>query len=231
MHSRDQWSRSLPGGADELSILGQNQDRPPFHLWAPLMSLPGILGHDAASFSRDIPYLAADPARIERWRSQLAPLTGRKIGIAWQGSKSNATDRRRSFSVTTLAPLGRLTDVSLVSLQKGEGSEQLAQLTEFRVHALGDDFDAGGGAFLDTAAVMRLLDLVVTADTSIAHLAGALGVPVWVALARVPDWRWGLTGESTPWYPSMRLFRQTHAGDWRGVFEAMTDALVVPERA
>jgi FkbM family methyltransferase len=152
-------------------------------------------------------------------------MKGLRIGIVWQGSKANATDRRRSFPLTTLAPLARLHGVSLVSLQKGHGSEQLERLTEFEVHTLGEDFDSSGGAFLDTAAVMQCLDLVITADTSVAHVAGALGVPVWVALAYVPDWRWTLSGERTPWYPSMRLFRQTRLSDWQPVIQQMVEAL------
>src|SRR4029079_5771648 len=98
--------------------------------------------------------------------------------------------------------------VSLISLQKGEGAEQLARLTDFKVVDLGPDLDASGGAFLDTAAVMQNLDLVITADPAIGHLAGALGVPVWLALAFAPDWRWTMEGDRTTWYPTMRLFRQ-----------------------
>jgi FkbM family methyltransferase len=115
--------------------------------------------------------------------------------------------------------------VTLVSLQKGPGTEQLDELQAFNVVQLSNDVDRGAALF-DTAAIMKNLDLVITADTSIAHLAGALGVPVWVPLVLVPDWRWGLEGERTPWYASMRLFRQTKLRDWAGVFERMREALV-----
>jgi FkbM family methyltransferase len=172
-----------------------------------------------------VPYLKADPARVEKWKQRLAEIKGLKIGIAWQGSRVNIGDRRRSFPVKALAPLAKLRGVQFISLQKGYGSEQLDALTEFDVLSLGDDFDSGGGAFLDTAAVMQNLDLVISADTSICHVAGALGVPTWLALAYVPDWRWTLQGDRTPWYPTMRLFRQSGFGEWSGVFERMAQAL------
>src|SRR5439155_3157593 len=126
--------------------------------------------------------------------------------------KENAQNQNRSFPLAVFAPIAAIGGVSLISLQKGSGSEVLATCP-FPVHTLGEDFDAAGGAFLDTAAVMMNLDLVIIADTSVAHVAGALGVPVWVPLAYVPDWRWLMSGDHTPWYPTMRLFRQTTAGD------------------
>jgi hypothetical protein len=206
-------------GADVL--ISQNDVRPFFDLWAPLLSLPGRMGHDEMSFPSPIPYLSAEPARVEKWKSRLSKIEGFKIGVAWQGSKLNKSDRRRSFPLAALAPVAKRPGVALISLQKGDGNDQLAALCEFTVQTLGDDFDASGGAFLDTAAVMQNLDLVISADTSICHLAGALGVPVWLALAYVPDWRWRLCGERTPWYPTMRLFRQPALGDWPSVFEQM----------
>jgi hypothetical protein len=119
-------------------------------------------------------------------------------------------------------PLGRLPGVRLYSLQKGPGVEQLGPVAPlFPVTDLGSRLDEGGGAFLDTAAVMKHLDLVVTCDTAIAHLAGALGVPVWLALPCVADWRWLREREDSPWYPSMRLFRQAEPGQWQAVFERM----------
>jgi ADP-heptose:LPS heptosyltransferase len=115
--------------------------------------------------------------------------------------------------------LTQLTGVRLISLQKGHGTEQLAALPQ--VERLGDDFDAGPDAFLDSAAAMESLDLVITLDSAPAHLAGALDRPVWVALKQVPDWRWLLDRDTSPWYPSMRLFRQSRDGDWAGVFARM----------
>jgi ADP-heptose:LPS heptosyltransferase len=116
--------------------------------------------------------------------------------------------------------------VRLISLQKHHGLDQLAALPDgLRIETLGDGFDSGPEAFLDAAAVMECVDLIVTSDTSVAHLAGALGRPVWVALQHVPDWRWLLEGETCPWYPTMRLFRQPRRGDWASVFTAIAATL------
>jgi Flp pilus assembly protein TadD len=199
-------------------LIAQNQPRPPFDVWTPLLSVPGIFQHSLSTVPARIPYLSAEPERVARWKARLAPIAGMRIGIAWQGNKQNAQNQNRSFPVAVFAPIAAINGVSLISLQKGSGSEELAACP-FPVQTLGEDFDAAGGAFLDTAAVMLNLDLVISADTSIAHVAGALGVPVWVPLAYVPDWRWTMHSERTPWYPTMRLFRQTSAGDWPAVFD------------
>ena len=123
-------------------------------------------------------------------------------------------------------PLGRRADVQLFSLQKDTGLEQLAAAGErFNVMQFGEDFDRSSGPFMDTAAVMSSLDLVITCDTVHAHLAGALGVPTWLALSYTPDWRWMLDRSDSPWYPSLRLFRQTQFGDWDGVFQRICQAL------
>ncbi len=125
-----------------------------------------------------------------------------------------------------LAPLARAEGVHLISLQKGTGAEQLADdANPFSVTDLGSDFDEGSGAFMDTAAVMQQLNLVVSVDTAVAHCAGALGVPVWVALPFVPHWPWMLQREDSPWYPTMRLFRQKRWGDWDNVFQRIVQAL------
>src|SRR4029078_13242993 len=122
------------------------------------------------------------------WKIRLASISGRRICIAWQGNKENAQNQNRSFPLARFAPLAAIKGVSLISLQKGRGNDEMSAFS-FPVHTLGDDFDSHGGAFLDTAAVMMNLDLVISACTSIAHVAGALGVPVWIPLACVPDWR------------------------------------------
>ncbi len=124
------------------------------------------------------------------------------------------------------APLAAVPGVRLISLQKGPGCPQLAETAgEFEVITLGDDFDETSGPFMDTAAVMKHLDLVIAIDTAVAHLAGGQGVDVWVPLQLTPDWRWLLKGDDTPWYPSMRLFRQSQFNDWPPVFARMADAL------
>jgi hypothetical protein len=124
--------------------------------------------------------------------------------------------------LTALAPLAEITGVRIISLQKGAGEEQLSKLPPaLRIETLGADFDAGADAFVDTAAAMTCLDLIVTCDTSIAHLAGALAVPVWVALKSDAEWRWLTERADSPWYPTMRLFRQRRRGVWSDVFESM----------
>ena len=171
------------------------------------------------------PYLAADPDRVTVWRERIGA-HGRRIGIAWQGNPASAAERGRSIPLREFLPLAQVPGVRLISLQKHHGLEQLAGVPDgLRIETLGDDFDAGPDAFIDTAAVMQCLDMVITSDTSVAHLAGALGRPVWVGLQHVPDWRWMLEGEDSLWYPTMRLFRQTRRGDWGGVFARMAELL------
>jgi hypothetical protein len=132
----------------------------------------------------------------------------------------------RSFPLAELAPIAALPGVRLISLQKLDGLEQLAGLPAgMTVETLGDDFDAGDNSFVDSAAAMQALDLVISCDTAVAHLAGALGRPCWTALKHRPEWRWNLEGDSTPWYPGMVLFRQAANGDWASVFGAMRERL------
>src|SRR5690606_10248546 len=153
---------------------------------------------------------------------------GFKIGIAWQGS---ALAVQRSFPLAAaVAGLGRTPGVRLISLQKHNGLEQLDPLAPGAVETLGEDFDPGPDAFLDTAAAMSCCDLFVTPDTSVVHVAGALGVRTWLALPFVGDWRWLEEQADTPWYPSVRIFRQPAPGDWASVFGAMAAALA-PETA
>jgi hypothetical protein len=161
----------------------------------------------------------------EMWLKRIGA-QGFKIGVVWQGNSDPEADQARSMPLTALAPLAGIAGVRLISLQKGFGEEQLSNLpASFRIETLDANFDAGPDAFVDTAAVMTCLDLVVTCDTSVAHLAGALAVPVWVALKSDAEWRW-MTGRSdSPWYPTMRLFRQTRRGVWSDVFEAMAEEL------
>jgi tetratricopeptide (TPR) repeat protein len=194
---------------------------PAFDVWCPLLSLPHLLGMRATTPS----YLAADADRVAAWRDRIGT-HGRRIGIAWQGNPEAAAEWGRSVPLLEYLPLAQVPGVRLISLQKHHGLEQLANLPDgMRIETLGDDFDAGRDAFIDAAAVMQCLDMVITSDTSVAHLAGALGRPVWVALKHVPDWRWQLKGEDCLWYPTMRLFRQARRGDWGGVFARMAELL------
>jgi hypothetical protein len=170
--------------------------------------------------------LSADADLVGRWRCELASVRAFKVGVVWQGSPDNGSDSRRSFPLASFAPLAAVPGVELFSLQKGRGTEQLAEATgRFRITDLGSRLDLAGGAFTGTAAVMRNLDLIVACDTASAHLAGALAVPVWVALSYAADYRWLLDREDSPWYPTMRLFRQPRLGDWAAVFERMAGEL------
>jgi tetratricopeptide (TPR) repeat protein len=211
----------MRGVLDEARIVTVGDVLPPFDVWCPLLSLPHLLGMQAPL----PPYLQAKPDRIAAWRDRIGT-HGRKIGIAWQGNPTAAAEWGRSIPLREFLPLARVPEVRLISLQKHHGLEQLAAAPEgLRVETLGEDFDAGPDAFLDTAAVMQCLDMVITSDTSVPHLAGALGRPVWVGLQHVPDWRWLLEGEDCLWYPTMRLFRQAKRGDWGNVFSRMAASL------
>ncbi|HEX4142601.1 MAG TPA: tetratricopeptide repeat protein [Pirellulales bacterium] len=209
---------------DEVFVLGPGEEPPHCDFYLPLPSAPGALGTTAATIPHDVPYLSADPALAAQWRRELADIEGFKIGIAWQGARTYALDRWRSIPLAHFAPLARLPGVRLISLQKGFGSEQIAAV-DFPVLDLSARLDEVAGGFMDTTAVIGAVDLVVTSDTSIAHLAGALAAPVWVTLPFSPDWRWLSRGEASPWYPTMQLFRQTANRQWADVFERIAKAV------
>jgi hypothetical protein len=174
----------------------------------------------------ETPYLYADPALVAHWRRELAPIAGHRIGINWQGNPQYKGDRNRSIPLVRFAPLANLPGVKLISLQKGLGTEQLADFADrYGVTDLGSQLDERAGAFMDTAAVLMNLDLFITSDTATAHLAGALGVPTWLAIPWSADWRWLELRTDSPWYPTMRLFRQHEPGDWDAVFQRMVDEL------
>lgn len=211
-------------GVDRWLIQGEAM--PQFDVYAPLLSLPRLLGTTLANVPADVPYLHAEATLVDHWREEIASLPGFKIGISWQGSPANRTDRGRSIPLECFEALARVPGITLVSLQKGLGSEQIAAVADrFQVIDFGKRLDEESGPFMDTAAVMRHLDLVVTCDSSLAHLAGALGVRVWIGLMLSPDWRWLLKRDDSPWYPTARLFRQTTVGDWPEVFECMAAEL------
>lgn len=210
----------IPG----VTLAAYDEPLPPFDVHIAIMSLPCVLGVTVDNVPAPIPYLHADPARVEAWRDRI-PKDGFRIGIVWQGKPGTGVDKGRSYTLDQLAPIARVPGVTLVSLQKGYGLDQLDRLPDgMKVATLGPDFDEGPGAFLDTAAVMQHMDLIISSDTSVAHLAGALGCPVWVPLKFSPDWRWMIDRGDSPWYPrTMRLFRQTELGDWAGVFQRLAD--------
>lgn len=187
----------------------------------PLLSLPRIFGTTPANVPAGVPYFEPDAELVRHWSHELGARQGLRVGIAWQGNPQQAIDHYRSIPLEAFAPLTQLPGVTLYSLQSGPGSEQLATLRAGPTV----DLTARLGDFHNTAAIVRNLDLVITCDSAPAHLAGALGVPVWVALGDVPDWRWLLHGDDTPWYPTMRLFRQHAPGDWRGVLKDIANQL------
>ena len=189
-----------------------------------LESLPGLFKTRLDTIPASIPYLAAEPALAAKWKEKLG-VGGFKIGIAWRSSAHGAAIGK-TFSPLLFEALAKIPGVRLISLQKEEENAELENLPAgMAVERLGPEFDSGPDAFADSAAVMASLDLVISSDTALAHLAGALGRPVWVALKYVPDWRWMLDRADTPWYPTMRLFRQPAAGDWAPVFAEMAAAL------
>ena len=210
-------------GIDRLVVRGT--ELPPFDVQAPLLSLPGIFQTALTSIPARVPYVFADAGLVEHWRQRLATLPGFKVGIAWQGNPQVSKVQPHFIPLGAFEPLARLPEVQLISLQKGPGAEQLTTLNPaFPVTDLGT-LDEAAGPFMDTAAIVKNLDLVISADTVTAHLAGALGVPTWVALPFFPDWRWLLDREDSPWYPTLRLFRQAETGGWPSVFARMTAAL------
>jgi Tfp pilus assembly protein PilF len=207
--------RSLPR---EIEVTTSIEGDAAFDFQCMLMDLPLQCGTELTSIPAAVPYLSAEPSRVELWRHRLGS-HGFKVGIAWQGNPTARLDEGRSVPLSNFLPLMRIGGVRVISLQKHLGVEQIAQLPEgAALETLGEDYDCGTDAFIDAAAVMTVLDLIVTSDTALAHLAGALGRPIWLALRRIPEWRWLLERPSSPWYPTMRLFRQTAAGDWPSVF-------------
>lgn len=203
-----------------VAVIESLSRRPDYRLH--LMSLPLACGVRADTIPPP-PALAAEPERIAYWREKLGN-HGFRIGIAWHGEYGSGA-RDKCFPLAALAPLGCLPGVRLISLQKGQSTPELDRLPEGMTLEVFDDLDNGPDAFIDTAAIMANLDLVISADSSPAHLAGALGVRVWALLKQVPDWRWQLNRPDTPWYPGMRLFRQSRRGDWDGVIAEVKTSL------
>jgi tetratricopeptide (TPR) repeat protein len=201
------------------------QDQRPLR-WLPLLSVPGILGITPENLPREVPYLSAAPDRIESWRARLGA-GGFKIGINWAPGHADKTHiSRRDIALTNFAALAALPGVELVSLQKGAPLGEIAEVAfRDKIRMIDADPDADADFFLDTAAVMTQLDLVIGCDTSIVHLAGALARPVFTALPVISDWRWMLARDDTPWYPTMRLFRQDASQQWAPVFERITAAV------
>ena len=188
-------------------LLSEIQQNSRFDFQCPLMHLPGLFETLGLPVPNKTPYLAAEPERIAHWRGRIGD-HGFRIGIVWQGNRYHSNDVR-SYPLAALRPLAAISGVRLISLQINNGSEQLENLApDMSVERLGPDFDTGENGFIDAAAVIEVVDLIVSCDTSIVHLAGALGRPVWIALGETPEWRWQLERSDSVWYPSATLFRQ-----------------------
>ena len=212
--------QSMSGG---IFIIAHGEALPAFDCHCPLLSLPRIFSTTIDTIPASIPYLRAEPESIEVWRQRVAPhLALLKIGIAWAGSKIHKADNQRSLPLSAFAALGETKNATFFSLQKGEPAIQAAY-PPAGMNLV--DFTADLRDFADTAALIANLDLVISVDTSVAHLAGAMGKEVWTLLPFVPDWRWLMDRDDSPWYPTMRLFRQRAADDWPGVMRQVADAL------
>jgi tetratricopeptide (TPR) repeat protein len=193
---------------------------PPFDLHCPLLSLPRALRTELSTIPNKVPYLKADPERVAKWHTKLGASTRPRIGLAWSGNPKHLNDRNRSISLTSLLPL--MTDrFEWISLQKVVRDEDAHALTSSPLRHFGNELTD----FSDTAALLQTVDCVLSVDTSVAHLAGALGSPLWVLLPHTPDFRWLLDREDSPWYPQARLFRQSQPGDWTDVVTELEVAL------
>ncbi|MBL8688732.1 MAG: hypothetical protein JNL04_06510 [Rhodospirillaceae bacterium] len=211
--------RTLVGGIagiDETIARGSTDARRA--LEAPLMGLPRLFGTTADTIPGPIPYAAADPARTRAWRARLEALPGLRVGLCWRGNPRFGGDRTRSPGLAPMAPLFAVPGISLVALVKDRGPGE--SLSDGILDPMAEIRD-----FAETAALLSALDLVVTSDTAVANLAGALGLDAWIILQHTPDWRWMLSGERTPWFPTLRLWRQDRPGDWTGVIRRVAEGL------
>ena len=218
--------QGVDGVVDDKAVGGgtvTGGDVPQFDFYAPLSSLPGLFKTTLATIPARVPYISADPQRVERWRERLAGDAGNfKVGIVWAGTAAHVNDRSRSAPLAAFAPLAGIEGVTFYSLQKGPPAAQIASPPAgMKVVALGDELRD----FADTAALLEVLDLLISVDTSVVHIAGALARPVWTLLAAGPDWRWMLDREDSPWYPTMRLLRQPQPGAWPPVMEGVAAEL------
>jgi hypothetical protein len=210
----------------DVRIVARGDDLPPFDAWIPMLSLPRAFNTTLATVPAAVPYLRADPEQASRWRDRVAALPGRKVGLVWAGSplspqpRALAMDRRRSMTLQQFAPLAALPGLCLISLQKGDAATQKPP-AGMVLH----DWTEELHDFADTAALVAAMDLVISVDTSVVHLAGALARPVWVLNRYDQCWRWLSDRTDSPWYPTARLFRQPEPGDWSSVIGEVAKAL------
>ncbi len=220
--------RPLLEQIEGVTLTRADEPAPPFDLHCPLMSLPGALDLTLDTLRADVPYLTAPAAHLEKWRRRLPSARGLTVGINWAGNAAFRHDEARSIGLQRMLPLLAQPDVQFFALQKDlrDGDREILR-SHPGITALGGEIES----FADAAAIISQLDLVISSDTAVVHLAGALGKPVWILLAFVPDWRWLLDRDDSPWYPSARLFRQTELGDWSGVIRRTALALELRQAA
>jgi len=211
-------------GIDSLVMVGS--EVPNFDVYCPLLSLPYVFKTNLETIPNEVPYVIVNEEIVKRWAMRVNSSKDNykmKIGIAWAGNPRHKKDKHRTISLRDYLPILNVKDIAFYSLQKGYGSEQVKGLGEdLKIIDLTDGIED----FLDTAGLIMNLDLVISVDTAVAHLAGALGKPVWVLIPFVPDWRWMLNREDSPWYPTMRLFRQEIRNDWDGVIKKVSFELM-----
>ncbi|MFQ5936832.1 MAG: tetratricopeptide repeat protein [Acidiferrobacterales bacterium] len=193
-----------------------------FDFYCPLLNIPGLFDTKLESIPAEVPYLRVDPGLIATWKQRIDPQRY-NVGLCWAGRPTNRNDQNRSTTLAAFAPLARANGVVFYSLQKGVATEQAAHPPAGMTFV---DITSELNDFADTAALIANLDLVIAVDTAVAHLAGALAKPVWVVLTYCADWRWLLDREDSPWYPTMRLFRQPHPGDWDAPMQRVAGELV-----
>jgi len=190
------------------------------NFYSSLMSLPFAFNTNLATIPSNVPYinLTSTDSRILKWKKYLGS-DGFKIAICWKGSSSNKNNHNRSFTLDLFENISKIENIRLISLQKSFDSKNDENIKyNFNLEFLPDDFDEGENAFLDSAAILKSVDLLITCDTSLGHLAGALGVKTFIVISYVPDWRWMLDSDISPWYPKHKIFRQKKIGDWKSVF-------------
>lgn len=223
--------RECPYLQTVVNMFGQ---LPAHDIQIPMLSVPLVVKTTMQTVPSTVPYLYAKPELVEYWKEKLSHDKNFKVGICWQGNSNYSTQFLRtvvaakSIKLARLAPLFGVPGVSIYNLQKITGEDQLTQLpATIQLKTFEGDFDDSHGRFMDTAAVMKNLDLVISVDTSTAHLAGGLGVPVWIFMPEPCDWRWLLKRTDTPWYPNMRLFRQPTPGDWDSTIATVAQELAL----
>lgn len=209
----------VPGVA---AVIARGEELPPFDLHCPLLSLPRAFRTELASIPADVPYLHPDATSAAAWRERLGERHARRVGIAWSGNPNHPNDRARSIPFAAFAPLLARSDLEFHVVQQHVRPADRETLQSMP-HVL--DHSRGLTDFAETAALLSQMDLVISADTAVAHLAGALALPTWLLLPFNHDWRWLVGRDDSPWYPTMRLFRQPERGDWRSVIDAVVGLL------